>query len=357
MPSKVYYTKTDNKDSIKAISRKLASLIRRSKILDFIKSDDYTGIKTHFGEAGNTGHIHHEWVKTAVRSVLSRTKNVFVTDSNVLYKNSRRANSVDHLKLAHEHGFDLENIGAPVLIADGMLGKNYVEVDVNKKHFSKVKIASDIANCDSLLVLSHITGHVQTGFAGAIKNLGMGCASRRGKYEQHSGIVPEVRMRFCTGCGLCRQNCPASCIVIESGKARILKGRCIGCGECVVVCRTKAIETKWSETLENLQEKMVEYAYGAVSVLNRRVGYVNFIIKVTRNCDCLARDESRIRRDLGMLASQDPVAIDKAAADLLNEEGPSDVFKKYYPQIDWTVQLRYAAKIGLGTLNYALERL
>jgi len=277
--------------------------------------------------------------------------------SNVLYKRSLRTNSIDHLKVAYEHGFDIENVEAPILIADGIFGRNFIEVRIDKKHFSKVKIAADIASCDSLLALSHITGHMQTGLAGAIKNLGMGAASRRGKYEQHSGIVPEIDTNFCTGCGLCQSNCPASCIVIKSKEAHILKNSCIGCGECVVVCRTKAIDTKWSETLENLQEKMVEYAYGVVKTLQGRVGYINFLIKVTKDCDCLAMDEPKIIEDLGILASEDLVSIDKASADLVNGMKGKDIFREGYPEVDWMVQLKYAARIGLGDLNYKLEKL
>lgn len=357
MSSVVYYIETTNEDSIKSVSKKLGTLVDKSGILKFIKKDGFTGIKLHFGDEGNTGHIRHEWVKAILDRLTSKTKNVFLTDSNVLYKRSLRTNSVDHLKIAHEHGFSIKNIGVPILIADGIFGRNFIEVEIDKKHFSKVKIASDIASCDSLLVLSHLTGHMQTGLAGALKNLGMGCASRRGKYEQHCGIVPEVNPSYCTGCGLCQVSCPAACIIIESKEARILSGHCIGCGECVVVCRTRAIDTKWSETLENLQEKMVEYAYGVMKALKGEVGYINFLIKVTKDCDCLMKNAPRIVPDLGILASEDPVSIDKASADLLNEFNEKDVFKNGYPDIDWAVQLKHASRIGLGSLSYKLKRL
>ncbi len=354
MPSAVYYIKTGNADSVEDVSRRLDRLIEKSAILDFIREGDFTGIKLHFGEEGNTGYIHREWVKCAVKRAHARTKNLFLTDSNVLYKNSRRTNSVEHLKVASEHGFDLGSIGAPILIADGLFGRNYTEVAIKGKHFSKVKIASDIADSDSLLVMSHVTGHIQTGLAASLKNLGMGCASRRGKHEQHSGIVPEVNMKFCVGCGLCALDCPAAAITMKAGKAQISDERCIGCGECVVVCRTKAIQTKWSETLENLQEKMVEYAHGVISALKGQLGYINFMIKVTRNCDCLEKGERRMTDDLGILASRDPVAIDKAAADLLNSRHGRDIFREKFPDIDWTVQLKHAAGLGLGDLDYKL---
>lgn len=356
MASTVYYIKVKDGDSVEAVSGKLSALINESGILEFVEKDDFTGVKLHFGEEGNIGHINPAWISVIVKHLKLKTANVFLTDSNVLYKRSLRTNSVNHLKIAYEHGFNMKDVQAPILIADGIHGRNFTEVEIDKKHFSKVKISSDIASCDSLLAASHITGHMQIGLAGAIKNLGMGCASRRGKYEQHSGVVPDVNSELCTGCGLCASYCPASCIVIKSNKVNILKNSCIGCGECVIVCRTKAIDTKWNEVLERLHEKMVEYAYGVVKVLKKKIAFINFLIHVTKDCDCLAKDDPRITPDLGILASDDPVSIDRASADLANEAEGRDIFKEKYPDVEWMVQLEYASKIGLGDLDYKLKR-
>ena len=357
MPSKVYFIETKDSDSVEAVSKRLNTLINKSGFLSFVARDDFTGVKLHFGEEGNTGHIRYEWAREIVRELSRRTKNVFLTDSNVLYKNSKRTNSIDHIKIAHEHGFGPDNVGAPILIADGMLGRDFTEVPIFKKHFEKVKIASGIVNCDSLLVLTHVTGHFQTGLAAALKNLGMGCAARRGKYEQHSGVVPDVDKKFCVGCGQCVLNCPASCIVLQDKKAVIARDSCVGCGECVIVCRTKAIDIKWSVTLENLQEKMVEYAYGVIRALKGKLGFISFLIKITKDCDCLSKDAPKIIRDLGILASSDPVSIDKASIDIMNECAGKDLLKESNPQTNWMAQLKYAAQMGLGDLDYKMERL
>ena len=354
MPSNVYLVRLNSGESDEVISKKLCNLAERSNVLNFIKKDSYTGIKIHFGEEGNTGHIKAQWLKDLVARVQGITKNIFFTDTNVLYKQSKRTNSVDHFKLAHEHGFGFEDTGVPVIIADGLLGRNFVDIVINKKRFLKVKIASDIADCNNLLALTHITGHIMTGFAGAIKNLGMGCASRRGKFEQHCGIVPDFNIEHCVGCGECVVNCPAGALSLKNGKAALDEKKCIGCGECVVVCKTDALTAKWSETLANLQEKMVEYAYGAVEAVGRRLGYINFLTNITRDCDCLAKDEPGITQDIGILASGDLVSIDKASADLLSNFGKQDILRVEHPEIDWTVQLKYASAIGLGSLDYKL---
>jgi len=355
MASDVFMVKVGNGDPDKVVERKLNALVDASGVLGFLKKDDYTGIKIHFGEEGNTGHIKAEWLDGLIERLRSVTNNIFFTDTNVLYKQSKRTNAVDHLKLAYSHGFGLQKMNVPVIIADGLWGRNYTEIEINKKRFSKVKIASDIVDCDSLLALTHITGHIMTGFAGAIKNLGMGCASRRGKFEQHCGIVPDLNTKECVGCSLCVSNCPANAITLSNGKAKIDEVNCIGCGECVVVCKTEALNAQWSETLANLQEKMVEYACGAVKSVDKRVGYINFLTNITRDCDCLAKDEPRIVEDVGILASSDLVSIDSASAEILNGLRGKDIFRQEYPQIDWKVQLNYAASLGMGDINYKLR--
>jgi len=356
MPKKVWRIRLDERDTADSARRKLSALLDGSEAMNIIEKDDFSGIKLHFGEKNNTGHVEPRFVRQIADAVSKRTKNAFLTDTNVLYKNSLRANSVDHLKIAFDHGFSMEKMGIPVIISDGILGRDYAEIEISKKHFKKVKIARDIASCDSMVVLTHVTGHMYTGLGGAIKNLGMGCASRRGKYEQHSGVIPEAEAKFCTGCGRCAANCPGptGTITMKNGIAVINAASCLGCGECVVVCRTKAIGIKWSEKLENLQQKMVEYAYGAVKAVDGKAVYISFLLKITKNCDCIAEDEKRVTKDLGILASFDPVAIDKAAADIINVASGRDLLNEVNPDTKWLCQIDYAEEIGLGKIDYEL---
>lgn len=352
--SKVYYVRTGEKDTVGSVSAKLGRLIEASDVLSFVEKDDFTAVKIHFGDVGNTGHIRWEWAKEAAERLARKTQNAFLSDSNVIYKMGRRANSVEHLKIAYEHGFSMKNVGIPVIIADGLRGMNFTEVPVPGKHYSKVKIASDFACANSILAMSHMTGHIVTGMGCAIKNLGMGCASRRGKYEQHCGAYPEVDPEHCVGCGACVDVCPGGCLKLEQGRISFSRELCQGCGECAVVCRTKAIEIRWSETLEKLQQKMVEYAAGVIKAVNGKAGYINFLVKITKDCDCLAKDDPRIVDDIGILASSDPVSIDKASVDMVLDRAGKDIFKSGYPETDWSVQIRYAQSMGLGNMEYEL---
>lgn len=353
MRSKVYFSQLRDGERLDKVSEKVRRLFVASQLLDLVRKDDFVGIKLHFGEEGNTGYIKPEWVKVVIDEVRRRTKEVFVTDTNTLYR-GQRSNSIDHLRLAHLHGFSIDSLGAPVIIADGLLDSSYKEVVIEKKHFKSVKIARAIVDCDVIFSLAHLTGHMLTGIGGALKNLGMGCASRAGKLEQHSRVVPEVNPTKCTGCGRCVGRCPVNAISIINEKAKISRGDCIGCGECISVCRPEAIKVRWNESTHNLQEKMAEYAFGAIKAVDGRVGFMNFLIKVTKDCDCMAKDDPAIVADVGILTSRDPVAIDKASCDLVNKVGGKDKFREGYPEVNWQVQLEHAARIGMGTLEYDL---
>ncbi len=225
----------------------------------------------------------------------------------------------------------------------------------NKKHFEKVSVARPILHLENLVAISHVTGHLVTGFAAAIKNVGMGFSSRAGKLRQHSNIKPHINPDNCVLCGQCIKNCPAKAI-IEKDKHAFIQGElCIGCAECLVACKFNAIPEDFGENVTVLVEKMAEYAYGALKNIKRKA-FFNFAVKITRDCDCLAKDQPLIVEDIGIFASSDPVACDKASADMVLKKANIDVFKKEYPKASpYMEQISYAAKIGLGNLDYELQ--
>ncbi|MDI6840668.1 MAG: DUF362 domain-containing protein [bacterium] len=331
------------------IISKLDSLFIRSGLLDLFKEKELgvkplVACKLHFGERGNTGFVKPVFVKKIVEIIKLKGGLPFLTDTNSLYV-GERGDAPSHIRLAAEHGFN----GAPIIIADGLRGEEHIKVKSNGKHFNELKIASSIYYADIMIVISHFKGHYVTGFGGALKNLGMGCASKAGKLEQHSSVSPWVGDE-CTGCGACKRWCPADAIKITD-VAKILSSKCIGCAVCISVCKIGAIKINWEDVSVQLQERMIEYAKGAVT--GKRVGYINFITDVTPLCDCWGSSDPPVVPDIGILASLDPVSIDAASFDLVNKASLGK-FGKLHPSAEPEVQLNYAEQIGLGTQKYKL---
>jgi len=356
MKSKVYFVPADGREPAEALSEKAKKAYLATGLNDRIAEDEFAALKIHFGEVGNTGYIKPPWLAGLIWEVRTRTKHAFLTDSNTLYVGNR-SNSIDHLRLAWSHGFTPETTGIPVIIADGLIGHDKQEPRSAQARTASSKIASAVLDSDALVCLTHVTGHVQTGLGAAIKNMGMGCASRAGKLDQHSVTHPRVSAKQCRNCSVCMAFCPEAAIVQAEGHVVIDPAKCIGCGECLVVCKYGAVKMKWDEDSLRIQEKLAEYAFRVFEHFKGKAGFVNFLIQVTKDCDCMAKNQKRIVEDIGILASLDPVAVDQATADLLLERsGGVDPLRAGY-DIDWSAQLAHGERIGMGTTRYDLVEL
>lgn len=354
--SKVYFVRVKESDPVSNVSAKLLKLIEESRVLEPIAKNDKTAVKLHFGEKGNVGHVKAEYAGIICRKIIEKGADPFLTDTNTLYL-GKRTNSSDHIKLACEHGFTKAVCGAEVVVPDDTKKENVSEVKIDGKFFKTAKVASIFLNSDAILGLAHFKGHVMTGFGGALKNIGMGCASREGKLAQHSEIAPIVDIKKCKACMTCIKSCPTSAIRYENKRIVIDPAKCIGCATCIAVCVHGAIEVDWESGGSDLQEKMIEYA--AAILLNKKGKqcFVNFATKITKECDCLAKDDPRIIPDVGIFASTDPVSVDKASYDACSRICGKDMFKAVHPSRDGLNQLRYANKLGLGDLDYELVEL
>jgi len=293
----------------------------------------------------------------------------FLTDSNTLY-HGERTNSVDHLLCALKNGFGFTSVEAPIIISDGLTSKDTVEVEAGPKYFKTIKYGSAIHYADALVVLTHLTGHLGTGMAGAIKNVGMGAASRSAKQQMHASVKPKFVSRdICTGCGTCITACHWDAVVVENGKARFDLARCAGCGECIVTCPEEALKILWTENPETLGEKIAEVCLAITKMKKNKSLFINFLTDVTPDCDCLMTSGNPIVPNLGILASTDPVALDRASVDLITaseglpgaglekREPGADKFKALRPHIEWFSQLRYGQEIGLGSLDFEMIEL
>lgn len=366
-PAKVYFADLRARAANKNRTAKIKKLFEAAGFAATVAKGDLTAIKVHFGERGCDTHVSPSHARTVAELVKARGGRPFVTDTNTLYSGSRH-NAVDHLTTAVEHGFDYAVLGAPVIIADGLDSSNVIEVAIAGKHFQKVKIAGDIVRADGLVVLSHFKGHELAGFGGAVKNLAMGCAPRAGKQEQHC-VRFAVEPKKCIGCGQCADVCPVGAAAMQDKKAVIDKRLCIGCGECLTVCPKKAMRIDWHTEIVPFMERLVEYALGAVTGKVGKTAFINFLTNVTPDCDCVPWSDAPIVPDIGFLASTDPVALDKACLDLVNEQAACPDCKlehgiisgedKFTALWKWTrgdVTFVHGEAVGLGTPRYELIR-
>ncbi|MHB8054294.1 MAG: DUF362 domain-containing protein [Candidatus Aminicenantales bacterium] len=349
----VYFIRADRTETADVLAQKTRDVLAPTGFTAKLEPEDFVALKIHFGEKGNTGFIKPDWLRGLTAEISARAPRTFLTDSNTLYTGPR-SNSVDHIRLAWSHGFTPDVVGVPIIIADGLSGGDYGKAAGTAGRIAEAKIAGAILSADALLGLAHVTGHVQTGVGAAIKNLGMGCASRTGKLEQHSVVHPHVQAKACRNCGLCLKHCSAGAIIPRAAAVEIDENRCTGCGECLVVCKFGAIKFRWDSDPVRLQEKLAEYALLVAGQFPKKLAFVNFLLQVTKDCDCMAGNQKPIVADIGLLASTDPVAIDKASIDLvLARSGGKDVFRKGY-DVDWSPQLAHGEKIGLGASRYEL---
>ena len=310
MTSTVLYqplTKNQRKNA-GAVARTLLKTLIKSKSL---KLQTEIPLKIHSGEPGNDTFIKPFVFNEIIDYFLKQGNSPYFIETNTA--GGPRGTEVSHRKVAKEHGFTR----IPFVVADGD-GFDHKEVPIpNGTHFKKCKIAVKLADLPQVIVLSHFKGHCMTGFGGAIKMLGLGFASGRGKSELHSSKpLPSDKQIDWTH--------------------SILKS----VGDTVT----------WNPEVvyfgQEFAERVAEYALAAAR--GKRHIYVSFAYDITPNCDCDGKHMENKYEDLGIFASTDPVAIDKAVFDQLTKREGKIPF-------EGSSIFAYAEKIGLGSTSYSLK--
>lgn len=367
--SKVYFTNLRTTPSSNLLD-KMERLVKRAGIANIDFQNQFVAIKIHFGKPGNLAFIRPNYAARMATLLRSLGAKPFLTDCNTLYS-GRRANAVDHLESAMENGFNPISAKCDVIIADGLKGTEYREIEIDGEYCKAPKIGSAIADADIIISMNHFKGHEQTGFGGALKNLGMGCASVGGKLELHSASQPRIDIENCKGCNICVKHCRHDAIHLNaSHKAEIDYGKCVGCGQCVALCQYDGAVMGEGDTSERLNYKIAEYSKAVLS--GKPNFHISFIMNVSPECDCWNHNDAAIVPDLGIAASFDPVALDKACADIVinapiletgNRLSDSphhdhlegcDKFHIMHPETNWQAGLEHAEKIGLGRQEYEL---
>ncbi len=347
MKSDVYFIKTDSRDLEARVAALKKFLEKVNPFAGYCK-DEFIPVKITIGDSPCIYNVSPELVKTIIGQMKKAGAKPFIFDTSVIYSGQRQ-NAVDHLNLAQSKGFGHSRVGAPFIVADGVMGNDGREFDLEGENIKKIKVPSFIGMLDSLVVISHVTGHIVSGYAGAIKNVAMGMSCRPTKQVQHSSLKPNVIEAKCTACGCCIAICPVGAISMKE-KAFINPKVCIGCGECLCACKFDAIYINWHEDPHVFSKRMVDVAQFILSKFKNRF-FINFALDITKECDCISnKDEKMVAENIGIFASQDALSVDKAAADFSEQHKKGAFFDE--AKDVYQGMFEYAHKKGLGNIEY-----
>lgn len=351
-----------------SLLKKFDRLITRAGIdrIDF--EGKYVAVKLHFGEVGNMAFLRQQYARVLCDHIKARGGKPFLTDANTLYV-GYRSNALDHLDAAYMNGYSPLSTGVHTIIADGLRGTDEREIPVEGgEYVQTAKIAAAIAEADILISLTHSKGHVNAGYGGCLKNVGMGSGSKKGKMEMHCNGKPIIDTALCVGCGKCVQNCAHEGISVIDKKAVVNVDNCLGCGYCIAYCPKGAISPRWNNARSEMNCKIAEYVKAAIN--GKPAFHINMLMNVSPECDCDSANDIPIIPDVGMFASFDPVALDQATVDMANEQpivhgsvaehkehSHKGVFGMIHPDSNWEAGFDHAVKIGLGTREYILKKI
>ena len=290
--AKVYFTKEITPESVVKMYETLG-----------VKLPGKVAVKLHSGEQGNQNYIRPEFVKAIVEKV-----NGTVVECNTAYDGAR--NYTDkHKKLMEDHGwtkyFDVDIMDAE--------GPDFVLNIPNGKILKENFVGKNMANYDSMLVLSHFKGHPMGGYGGALKQLSIGCASSEGKSWIHSAGQSKDQTKIW-------DNLPEQ---------------------------------------DRFLESMADAASSVVKYFGNNIVFINVMCNLSVDCDCCAVAEDPCMKDIGILASTDPIAIDQACIDLVyNSKDPGrDHFVARVERQNGVHTIEAAAELGFGTREYELIKI
>ncbi len=354
-----------------SLVNKLAKLVQKSGVFNIVEKGDHVAVKMHWGTFSTTRTIRSIFIRKVVELLNEKGAYVFLTESAGLGMLNPRCYGIGRLKAAQIAGYTFETCLAPLIPADGLRGFNYKRVKINGLQLKEVYVSKMIAEADKVISCAHVKGHPRGGIGGAIKNIGVGCVAKPSKFMIHIyDEYPQIDKSRCDQCGKCYEICPAGAITEDlSIIPEICRDyRCLGCNE---VCRDKgAIPLKWCSS----KDTAIRIADAAKAVIQtvgaENFGFLNFILDVTPICDCVPYSDTPFVPDVGILASSDPLAIDKASLDLINQSPilPNSILTKPVEnkiaaiyaesfQCDPNYLLQAAQKLQLGRVKYKLQKI
>jgi uncharacterized protein len=368
--SNVYFStaRTLRWDHHHSVPGKLETLLETMDLSSRFTEEDWVAVKTHWGSPGAFRIIPPVMIRKVVDAVKETGAKPFVTDTV-------RIMGLDYLDVANQNGLNHLSCGAPVVLADGIYGKDSILVKAGPL-LGSIAVASAIHDAPAMMVCTHTKGHINSGYAGAIKNLAMGCVSSRhrdhgwqkgrGGMHCHGETALQWNQEVCTFCEQCKNICPLHAIDFQEGVFVVDKDNCWHCGRCSRVCQEGALTLPQDDV--TFQKSMAESAAAVLSTFKKnKVVYINFLFQIQPECDCMPIADVPVIQDQGIMISDDLVAIEQASVDMLRAAPPlpqsaadeaklkpgDDILAKLNPR-PLQLQIDECERLGLGTKKYEL---
>ncbi|MCX8131911.1 MAG: DUF362 domain-containing protein [Clostridia bacterium] len=352
--SSVNYEKYDSSATLPA---KFERMIDNMSFQNAVKGK-LTAIKMHLGRNIGYSTIHPLFVKILIDKLKSYGANIYITDQDI--------------SSARVRGYTEEYLGVPIVYACGVTSKYYYEKHVDFKTFKNVDIAGNIYDAEVMIDLSHVKGHGACGYGGACKNIAMGCVTDRTRGQIH-GLEGGLDWSedLCIHCSECISNCNHNANKFDNeNKYQVFFHHCTYCQHCVKVCPTNAI-TMNDNKFEDFQTGMAICTEEVLKTFRPgNVFYINFLTNITALCDCWGFTTPALVPDIGIMASQDIVAIERACIDSIKIENlimagvpqghelkaNGHLFERLHGKNPY-IQLNELEKRGLGTQEYTIQEI
>jgi len=337
MTPKVYYMDARSHSPQTGIVAKMTTVFEAAGFDSLIKPGDVVAIKLHCGEWDNTAYLRPVYARTLADRIKALGGRPFVCDTTTLPYNTypSRTTELDLMATAERNGYTSASLGCPFICADGFMGTDDYRVDLPEGFILKeAYIAEAIAAADVLIALTHFKGHPMGVIGGAIKNLGIGAQSKRGKFNVHMGGHPKYGLggsavfhpenykgrRGEKDWQKLEECCPFDLIHVTEASIEWERGKCNNCMACLCPMSSRGIFDPAVERAKATNAAIADACLATIQAVGRdKVAFINLAIDISRGCDCVPYADMPILPHLGVFASYDPVAIDKACLNKAQE--------------------------------------
>ncbi|MBI5639293.1 MAG: DUF362 domain-containing protein [Nitrospirae bacterium] len=347
---------------------KLERLLKETGLMNYFSPDEWVAVKTHFGSEGAHRIVRPVFLRKVVEALKRIGAKPFITDTV-------RIRGLDYLEVANQNGINHLSVGAPVVLADGLYGNDNIMVKAGDI-LGQIAVASLIHDVPAMVVCSHVKGHINAGYAGAIKNLAMGgissshrtCGWKCGRGAMHT--IGEGELVWdsdkCELCLQCQDVCPLDAITFKDDEIVWNRDICWRCGRCERVCQNESLTLPGDD--ERFMASLAEAAKAVIGTFEpQKILYINFLTEIQPECDCMPAADVPVMQDIGILLSDDLVSIEAAGIDMLAASAPlpgslaqdkdigegKDILMELH-QRPYRLQIEVAERLGLGTAKYEI---